>query len=164
MKTQESQCPVCGYYCAGKGGVGCIDKPNLPPANSFKGTIAFDFDGVIHKYSKGWHDGTIYDEANPLVLNLMFELMEAGHPVFILSTRSPKQIIRWMNTQTPWFGAMAYDLEGGFEVKKVPFWSKFWNDTKNLGVTNRKLAATHYIDDRAVLFDGDVEKLKKELK
>ncbi len=21
------QCPVCGFYCLGKGGVGCIDKP-----------------------------------------------------------------------------------------------------------------------------------------
>ena len=22
-------CPVCGYYCKGKGGWGCIDKPKL---------------------------------------------------------------------------------------------------------------------------------------
>jgi len=22
-------CPVCGYYCLGKGGFGCIDKPTL---------------------------------------------------------------------------------------------------------------------------------------
>ena len=22
-------CPVCGYYCLGKGGNGCIDKPTL---------------------------------------------------------------------------------------------------------------------------------------
>jgi len=22
-------CPVCGYYCLGKGGYGCIDKPSF---------------------------------------------------------------------------------------------------------------------------------------
>ena len=33
MKTEgipeEIQCPVCGYFCLGKGGYGCIDKPSL---------------------------------------------------------------------------------------------------------------------------------------
>jgi hypothetical protein len=27
--ASELNCPVCGYYCLGKGGVGCIDKPKL---------------------------------------------------------------------------------------------------------------------------------------
>lgn len=27
--TTDEQCPVCGYYCLGKGGIGCIDKPTL---------------------------------------------------------------------------------------------------------------------------------------
>lgn len=26
--ASELNCPVCGYYCTGKGGHGCIDKPN----------------------------------------------------------------------------------------------------------------------------------------
>ncbi|MCK5602050.1 hypothetical protein KAR91_09280 [Candidatus Pacearchaeota archaeon] len=28
-KPEDIQCPVCGYYCLGKGGHGCIDKPSL---------------------------------------------------------------------------------------------------------------------------------------
>ena len=26
---KNESCPVCGYYCQGKGGYGCIDKPKL---------------------------------------------------------------------------------------------------------------------------------------
>lgn len=29
LKPEDIQCPVCGYYCLGKGGHGCIDKPFL---------------------------------------------------------------------------------------------------------------------------------------
>ena len=29
LDAEDEQCPVCGYYCLGKGGVGCIDKPSL---------------------------------------------------------------------------------------------------------------------------------------
>ncbi len=28
-KPSERHCPVCGYYCLGRGGAGCIDKPGL---------------------------------------------------------------------------------------------------------------------------------------
>lgn len=28
-KPEDIICPVCGYYCLGKGGHGCIDKPNI---------------------------------------------------------------------------------------------------------------------------------------
>jgi hypothetical protein len=26
--NKNTQCPVCGYYCLGNGGIGCIDKPS----------------------------------------------------------------------------------------------------------------------------------------
>jgi len=30
MEVAENEiCPVCGYYCLGNGGHGCIDKPSL---------------------------------------------------------------------------------------------------------------------------------------
>ena len=28
-KIEEEICPVCGYYCLGKGGIGCIDKKGM---------------------------------------------------------------------------------------------------------------------------------------
>ena len=42
-KYTEESCPVCGYYCLGKGGVKCIDKPKLcginttPPQREWQG-------------------------------------------------------------------------------------------------------------------------------
>ena len=42
-KYTEESCPVCGYYCLGKGGVYCIDKPKLcgintaPPQREWQG-------------------------------------------------------------------------------------------------------------------------------
>jgi hypothetical protein len=27
FQKEKTSCPVCGYYCLGKGGIGCIDKP-----------------------------------------------------------------------------------------------------------------------------------------
>lgn len=29
MDASDISCPVCGYYCLGKGGHGCIDKPSF---------------------------------------------------------------------------------------------------------------------------------------
>lgn len=31
-RAEDVFCPVCGYYCLGKGGRGCIDKPSLVSA------------------------------------------------------------------------------------------------------------------------------------
>lgn len=28
-KVEDIICPVCGYYCLGRGGFGCIDKLSL---------------------------------------------------------------------------------------------------------------------------------------
>lgn len=32
----DDHCPVCGYYCLGKGGVGCINKPKLCDKEALK--------------------------------------------------------------------------------------------------------------------------------
>ena len=108
-----------------------------------KHAVAFDFDGVIHKYSKGWQDGSIYDEVNADVLDIINTLMMNNIPCVIMSTRDPQQIKDWWNEQ-------------GFDIKTkvLDFNTVFYNDCDYLGITNRKIAAQLYIDDRAYRYTG----------
>lgn len=100
--------------------------------------ICFDFDGVIHKYSKGWLDGSIYDEYNPKVLDFIIILQKIEIPVFICSTRKPEQIKEW------------FDKSGlNFKTTVIDDDIEFWNDCDVVGITNRKLPAQLYVDDRA---------------
>ena len=77
----------------------------------------------------------------------MLFLQKSGIPVFICSTRKPYQIIEWWNKQGFWC-----------EAVRVNDNEDFWNDTKLIGVTNRKLPAQMYIDDRAYKYTGQTVK------
>lgn len=109
--------------------------------------VAFDFDGVIHKYSRGWQDGSIYDEPNKDVLDLMLILQLMKIPCVIISTREPNQIKEWWDKQ-------------GFTIVAKPlcFETKFFNDCTYVGITNRKIPAQLYIDDRAYKYTGQTVK------
>lgn len=102
-------------------------------------TISLDFDGVIHQYSKGWNGGEIYDEAIKGAKEFIDKLLADGYSVFILSTRDSNQIIKWFNDP---------------KYQIVTEFIKFWNYKGIVGVTNRKLPAHIYIDDRAYKFQG----------
>ena len=117
-------------------------------------TIVFDFDGVIHRYREGYKDGTIYDEANTEVIYKMLTLMKEGYSVAVVSARSAEQIQEWF-------------LNG---PANIPFATEiihpsciFWNKSDVVGITNTKLAAVAYIDDRAINFNGDISKLNRDL-
>lgn len=109
--------------------------------------IAFDFDGVIHKYSKGWQDGSIYDEYNTDVMDLMLLLTLSKIHVFILSTREPQQIKEWWDKQG--FTLSAKVLDDNI---------KFFNDIDYIGITSKKLPAQVYVDDRGYKYTGQTVK------
>lgn len=103
-------------------------------------TVAVDFDGVIHQYSKGWQDGSIYDPPVPGALEALRVLMDQ-YAVAIFTTRDIGQVAEWL-------------INRGFSCR-TGHDGPFWNDPGLLLVTNTKPAAIAYIDDRAVRFTGD---------
>ncbi len=107
-------------------------------------TIGIDFDGVIHQYSSGWHDGTIYDGLVPGAESAIRELMRT-YAVFVFTARVPLQVAQWLQGRVV-FPVVA-DIEGPPDDRQ-----EFWNMRGTLLVTRRKLPAVAYIDDRAIRF------------
>ena len=93
--------------------------------------IVFDFDGVIHKYSKGWQDGKIYDEPVPGIKEVINELHK-DYDIYVVTTRA-----RDLGQQ---YQVEEYLKEHGIEFDCV---------------TSIKIPASVYIDDRAITFNPD---------
>ena len=91
-------------------------------------TISIDFDGVIHRYSKGFQGlENTYDPPMEGAIESLHSLYEKGYILKILSSR-PKEIIY------PWL--VKYNL-----------------DEIITEVSNHKFPATIYIDDRGYHFN-----------
>lgn len=103
-------------------------------------SIALDFDGVIHAYSRGWWTKDIYDPPNPETHEAL-RALSAAYGVFILSARPAREILPWCRRQFP-------DLRFQLIGPKV----RYWDRRGVIGVTNRKLPAVAYVDDRAIRF------------
>lgn len=95
-----------------------------------KKTVVFDFDGVIHKYSKGWQDGSIYDVPNEGIKETIEKLRQNNYEVVIVSTRC--------STEEGRQAIMNYLFNYGIVVDKV---------------CKEKPPAIVYIDDRAICYD-----------
>lgn len=115
-----------------------------------KKTIAIDFDGVIHKYSKGWHDGTAYDVPMDGAIEGIKKLMEK-YIVYVHTARPAQDVQHWFGVHT--------DL--GTEIIREDV--KFYTNEHLVGISNRKLPAIYYIDDRALYFIDWEQTLDKVL-
>lgn len=114
-------------------------------------TIALDFDGVIHKYSKGWHDGSAYDPPMDGAIEHIKKLMER-YTVYVFSTRDPQQI-------QDWFGKYGEQIP----TQLIPADQMFWVTPNVLGIARHKVVAYVWLDDRALRFEGDWNRAYKSI-
>jgi len=143
----------------------------------FKKTIAFDFDGVIHKYSKGWQDGSVYDPVLDGWVETVQQLHQEGYNVIILTTRPKRQVNKFLYEQYFYIDGMktgAKTDDGfscGFAFRVMPFYEKFFNSKKDhkdfkektVGICNHKAVFDVLIDDRAICFTGSYDGLKNKI-
>jgi trehalose-6-phosphatase len=97
-------------------------------------SIAIDFDGVIHRYSKDWHDGTIYDFPQEGAIKGLKKLSKKYNLIIYTCRKNKKEIQNWLKK---------YNFNNGIEI-----------------ITNKPKAVA-YIDDKAIRFSNWDNLLKK---
>tara|TARA_B100001027_G_C16151419_1_gene278320 strand:+ start:168 stop:566 length:399 start_codon:yes stop_codon:yes gene_type:complete len=101
--------------------------------------VAIDFDGVIHNFDKGWHDGTCYGEPLPGSINAIKSLSKKYN--IIIFTAKAKKNRPLVNGKT------------GVELVKE------WLEKYDLidfvsEITSEKPRAKIYIDDNGYRFES----------
>jgi len=118
--------------------------------------VMIDLDLTLHKYSKGYKDGTVYDGVFDGAKEVINWLKNKGYEIVIFTTRASKE------------NANEFGGDHKDQIKKVAKW------LKDKGVyfdriTAEKLAADFYIDDKAIsIQNGDwktvLNVIKKRIK
>lgn len=110
-------------------------------------TVAVDFDNTLHPYSRGWIGPEPDDEpAIEGAETFLLTLIKRGYHVVIFTTRAETQdglhgVIRWMHKHMP---RAFYEMRDN-------------HVNKTIEISAEKPKAIAYVDDRAVVFDGDYE-------
>jgi len=111
-----------------------------------KVNIGIDFDGVIHKCSKGYYDGTIYDEPIPGAYEAL-EKLSKDYTIIVNTCKAKPDrglVSGKTGTQLVWEWLEKHEM------------SKFISK-----VTSEKPRAMCYIDDKGVTFNNWSDCLKK---
>ncbi len=102
-----------------------------------KNQIGIDFDGVIHANSKGYHDGTIYDDPMPGTKEALSKLSLKYNIVIFTCKAKPDRVLVNGKTGTELIWEWLEKHELANFVKSV---------------TSEKPRAAFYIDDKAYRF------------
>jgi hypothetical protein len=106
----------------------------------FKKTLAFDFDGVIHSYTSGWKGYTIIPDPPVEGMKELIGELSKKYEIIIFSARAKDNL-----------GVLA--IVDYLKKHQIYF----------DGVTHIKPMAVCYIDDRAIKFEGDAERLREDI-
>ena len=110
--------------------------------------VGVDFDGVVHKNSKGFFDGTVYDDPVDGIENLLIDLSKKYSLIlFSAKARKDRMLIN---------GKTGVELIEDWLIKNNL--RKYFKE-----ITSEKPRAVFYIDDKAVRFTS-VENCRTELK
>ncbi len=111
----------------------------------FVPTIAVDFDGVIHSYTSGWQGAHVIPD---LPVEGAIEFLS-----YLSTDGNPKAVIFSSRAKT-WKGRRA--IKAWLRKHSQGLWheSMGCQGIESIPVTARKPAASVYLDDRAVRFEG----------
>lgn len=114
-----------------------IDQYNIKQARENANQLAIDFDGVIHKNSKGFHDGTIYDKPMSGAVDAIKQLAEKYDIIVFSAKAKPDRPL--VNGKTG--EELIWEWLGKYNL--IPYIKE---------VTAEKPRAVAYIDDKAIHF------------
>lgn len=104
----------------------------------------FDFDGVLAMY-EGWKGRNHFGEPVPGMRELLQDLKSDGWRIVVFTTRGCTEVREWC------------------EKHNIPI--DYVNMNPEItGQNPSKPVASFYVDDRAINFNGDVDKLRENIK
>lgn len=114
--------------------------------------VMIDLDRTIHKYSKSWQDGSLYDDPIPGAKQVIDWLKSKGYEIVIFTTRASAE------------NAKEHGQDVNEQIEGVENWLSN-NEIYYDRVTAEKLNADFYIDDKAIhIKDGNWLDVLKEIK
>ncbi|MFE0461810.1 hypothetical protein ACFW1A_21440 [Kitasatospora sp. NPDC058965] len=118
----------------------------LDPASPASHAVGLDFDQTLVAHDDGWQDGRIYGKPIPGAIEAVHALVEV-RAVFVVTARPRRfhpAVAQWLGQHTGLDTLVDVDPDRAY-----------WLERRRLLVTNKKLGAALYVDDRALRFEGD---------